>query len=292
MNPNNIWTITWLTFHEARRRRMVLAALVLGLLFLLIYDLGVAFLLSEASKQVVGASLSSALNGAIKSQVFTFLLTMGLYVVHFLVIMLTIFASVDTLSGEIGSHTIQSIVTKPVRRWEVMMGKWLGYAFMIIPYVCLLSGGIFLSLWAMAGFVPPNIVPALALLALEAMVLLSVSFLGGTRFSTLTNGVVLFMLYGLAFVGSWIEQFGVLLQSHAATNIGIVASLLMPVESLWNLAAYTIEPPLIRDLPSGLRMAPFLGTASVPSPTMVVYAAAYAVIMLALAMRVFSRRDL
>ncbi|MFL5734594.1 MAG: ABC transporter permease, partial [Chloroflexia bacterium] len=92
--------------------------------------------------------------------------------------------------------------------------------------------------------------------------------------------------------GSWIEQFGSLLQSHSATNVGIVASLLMPVESLWSLAAYLLEPPIVHDLPSGLRASPLLGIASVPSANMVIYAVAYAGVMLALAVRAFSRRDL
>ena len=37
---NTVRTITWLTFHEARRRRMVLVALVLGALFLALYAAG------------------------------------------------------------------------------------------------------------------------------------------------------------------------------------------------------------------------------------------------------------
>src|SRR5438105_1694759 len=107
---NNIATITWLTFHEARRRRMVLAALAMA----------------------------------------------GLYVVHFLTVMLAIFASVDTVAGEIASHTIQTLVTKPVRRWEVLLGKWLGYAAMLVLYLSLLGGGILLMVYLQVGYTPPN----------------------------------------------------------------------------------------------------------------------------------------
>ncbi len=287
---SKVLVIAWLTFHEALRRRVVLAALVLGALFLLIYNAGVIFLLSDASANLGQAA--QQLTSALSDQVFSFLLSMGLYVVHFLTIMLAIFASVDTLAGEIRSHTVQSLVTKPLARWQVVMGKWLGYAVMICGYVVLLSGGIALSVYFITGFVPPNFLPAILLMALEALVLVSLSLLGGTRLSTLTNGVVLFMLFGLAFVGSWIEQIGTLLQSHAATNIGIITSLLMPVEALWSLTAYLLQPPIVQDLPSGLRLSPILGTASVPSPAMVVYAVAYSIVMLALAMRAFSRKDL
>jgi ABC-2 type transport system permease protein len=34
----------------------------------------------------------------------------------------------DTLAGEINSGTIQVIVTKPIRRSDVVFGKWLGFA--------------------------------------------------------------------------------------------------------------------------------------------------------------------
>src|SRR6266496_939363 len=256
---NTIKTITWLTFHEARRRKMVLAALVMGGLFLLLYGLGVVLIDRNLQEHQISA-IQLRFN-------YNILLIAGLYVVHFLTVMLAIFASVDTIAGEIASHTIQTLVTKPVRRWQIVLGKWLGYAAMLLIYLGLLGGGILL-------------------LMLEALVLLSLSMLGGTRLSTLTNGVLLFMLYGVAFIGAWVEQIGALLQSHAAVNIGIVTSLLMPVEALWRRASYLMQPPILSGIPT-----PFSGI-SPPSQAMVIYAALYAAAALGLAMRVFSRRDL
>lgn len=276
-NMNTIATITWLTFQEARRRRMVLAALGLGGAFLVLYAVGFSYIDSNIKERPV-SEIQLRVN-------YSLLLMAGLYVVHFLTIMLAIFASVDTVAGEIASHTIQAIVTKPVRRWQIVLGKWLGYAIMLLLYMTLLGGGIMLVVYLRAGYVPPN-PAAVLLLMLEALVLLSLSLLGGTRLSTLTNGVALFMLYGLSFIGAWVEQIGALLQSHAAVNIGIVTSLIMPVEALWRRAAYLMQPPIFSAIPS-----PFSGT-SPPSQAMVIYAAAYAALALALAMRQFSRRDL
>jgi ABC-type transport system involved in multi-copper enzyme maturation permease subunit len=213
----------------------------------------------------------------------------GLYVVHFLTIMLAIFASVETLSGEITSHTIQAIATKPVRRWEIIIGKWLGQSVMVVPYLVLLSGGIIGSVYLLTGYLPQNILPVIGLIVLQAMVLLSLSLLGGTRLSTLTNGVGLFMLYGLAFIGSWIEQIGSILGSKAAVNIGIVTSLFMPVEALWRLSANLMSPALFT---ADERLGLMFGATSVPSGMMVAYAAAYVLVVLALAIRAFSRRDL
>jgi Cu-processing system permease protein len=273
----NIATITWLTFHEAWRRRMVLLALVLGALFLLVFGIGFWLITSTLNPRM--SEIQRRFN-------YNALLMAGLYVTHFLTVMLAIFASVDTISGEIASHTIQAIVTKPVRRWQVLLGKWLGHAAMICLYLGMLAGGILALVYILAEYRPPNALPGVGLLALEALVLLSLSLLAGTRLSTLTNGVLLFMLYGLAFIGAWVEQIGALLDSRAAVNIGIITSLAMPVEALWRRAAYLMQPPVLSAIPS-----PFSGT-SPPSAAMVVYAALYAALALGLAMRSFRRRDL
>lgn len=277
---NTVATITWLTFQEARRRRVALAAGVLGLVFIAIYAVGFSYINNEINQS------GRMSNPQVARQIHSFLVIAGLYVTHFLTIMLAIFGSVDAVAGEISSHTIQAIVTKPVRRWHVLLGKWIGYALMLALYLLLLTGGILLSAFLISGYVPPNPVQGISLLVLEALVLLSVSLLGGTRLSTLTNGVLIFMLYGLAFIGAWVEQIGSLLESQSAVRIGIISSLLLPVESLWRRAAFLMQPAISNALPS-----PF-SSSSVPSPAMVIYAVVYGVVLLALAMRSFGTRDL
>jgi Cu-processing system permease protein len=277
--PQIIATITWLTFHEARRRRMVFIALLLGVLFLLLYWLGFSFIEGEIQRNEVPALAHDPIHN--------FLTMAGLYVVHFLTVMISIFSSVDTISGEISSHTIQSIATKPIQRWHIVLGKWLGFAAMISLYLGMLGGGILLIVWASSGYLPPSPLQGMGLLILEALVLLALSLLGGTFFSTMTNGVALFLLYGLAFIGSWVEQIGALFQSESAIRIGIISSLLMPVEALWRRAAHLMQPTLTQELYA----SPF-STPSVPSPAMVIYAVGYLLVALVLAMVVFSRRDL
>jgi hypothetical protein len=136
-------------------------------------------------------------------------------------------------------------------------------------------------------YTPPNAARGVPLLLLEGTVLMTLALAGGTRLSTLANGITVVGLYGLAFVGGWMEQIGTLASNTTARYIGIAASLLVPSESLWQLASHHMQPPLARDL----GMSPF-SPASVPSPAMVIWAAAYVVVVLALALRSFRSRDL
>ena len=125
------------------------------------------------------------------------------------------------------------------------------------------------------------------LMLLEGLLLMTLSIAGGARLSTITNGIVVLGLYGLAFVGGWTEQIGTLAGNEAARHVGTVASLIMPSEALWQLAAWHMQPPLMRDL----HLTPF-SPASVPSLAMVVWAAGYLIVTLLLGLRAFSKRGL
>jgi Cu-processing system permease protein len=279
---NAILTFAWLTFHEARRRRIVQIALVLGAVFLLLFGLGEHLITSYSTGQY-----SAGVSALEKSVTDNLLVMAGLYVVHFLAIMLAIVATVDVISGEIASHTIQTLVTKPLPRWQVVAGKWLGDVVMLILYTGLLSAGILLESATLAGYMPPNAVQGVGLLLIEVVAVVSLSLVFGVFVSTLTNGIILFMLYGLAFIGSWIEQIGTLLQSPAAGQIGVITSLILPVEALWRLAANLMQPPVL----TNFGISPF-SLGAVPSAAMVVYAAIYSLGLLLVAMFAFSRRDL
>jgi ABC-type transport system involved in multi-copper enzyme maturation permease subunit len=279
------FTIARLAFLEAARRKILLAALLLGLLFLIIYGLGFHFLIVEAEKSVGNNNLLQL------NEIRNFLLMAGMFVVNFLTSIMIVLTSVDTLSGEISSGTIQTLAAKPIRRWEIVMGKWLGFTGMLTLYLLLMGGGVMGIVFLRTGYTAPHPLRALELIWLNALVLLSVSILGGTILSTLANGVLVFGLYGIAFLGGWIEQIGSFLPdqaaSHTAVNIGIITSLIMPSEALWKRAAHELQSPLV----AALGFSPF-SSAYYPSLLMVVYAVLYTVIALILAVLLFKQRDL
>jgi ABC-type transport system involved in multi-copper enzyme maturation permease subunit len=278
-----LWVITRLTVREAQRRKLLWIALALGVVFVALFAGGFHLIYREFA-----TFSQSTVGGQVQYQVVTvFFLTAGLYVINFLAVMMAVLTSVGTVSGEISSHTIQSLATKPLRRWEILLGKWVAYSVMLGVYTSILSLSLVLVVRLISGYIPNNWLGPIGLLILEGWVILTVSILGGTFLSTIANGVLAFMLYGIAFIGGWVEQFGSLMASDAAVNIGILTSLVLPSEALWRRASYLMQPAIIRNLPAN----PF-STASVPSPAMVLYAAFYIVALLGIALWVFSQRDL
>jgi len=277
----SVLTIARLTFREASRRWVLWVALLLGVAFLAIYALG----FHEIQKDIEGSMRN--MNPLAAKEMQSFFLIAGLYVVNFLTVMMTVLTSVDTLSGEIASGTIQTIVSKPMQRWEVVIGKWLGFAGMLTMYLLLMAGGVMAVVFLRSGYQAPHALAALGLMLLNVLLLLSVSLLGGASLSTLANGVLVFGLYGIAFIGGWVEQFGAFLKNQTAMNIGIFCSLVMPSEAIWRRASFLMESPLV----SAMGVSPF-ASSSVPSPIMIVYAILYAAAALALAVRQLYRRDL
>lgn len=283
MHP--ILIIARLTFREAIRRRIVLAGLLLGGAFLVLYGLGFYFIQTQTGLPAAGGPAETLL----RRQVFNFLTMVGMYAVNFLCIAMGALLSADTLAGEIGSGTIQAIVTKPVRRADVVLGKWLGFAGLLGLYLLMMTGGLMGMVYAQAGFVVPNPVLGVSLIYLNSLMVMSVTLALSSTFSALATGGAVFGLYGLSFIGGWVEQVGAVVRNSTAVNVGIVSSLIIPTEALLRRAAYEMTSPAVQSL--GLAGGPIL-VVSVPSPLMVVYAALYAAGALGLALRAFSRRDL
>jgi len=272
-------TIAHLTLHEALRRKVLLAVLVCGLAFLALYAVGFHFI--EADLRRVGLE---AIERKIALSFFTLA---GLYAVNFLTIMTAALMPVDTLSGEIGSGVMQTLAAKPIRRSEIVLGKWAAFALLVTAYLAMMAGGVLLVARLMGHYSLPHVERGLPLMGLEALVLLTLSIAGGTRFSTITNGIVAFGLYGLAFIGGWVEQIAAMTGNDTARSVGTVASLLMPSEALWQLAAHHMQPSLMREL----QLSPF-SPASVPTPAMVWWAAGYVAVTLLVALQQFRRRAL
>lgn len=279
LNDTPILTIARLTIHEARQRRILWIILLLTLVFWALYGVGIYYIYREFQRSGSQSDLE---------MIPAVLLMMGLYVTNFLIALMAILISVDSISGEIEAHTIDTLVTKPLRRSEIVVGKWLGFAVLLAVFIALLQGGVVMMSYAITGITVQNFWQGMALIMLQGLILLSLSLAGGTRLSTLANGALAFMLYGIAFLGSWIEQIGALFENETAVNIGIVTSLIMPTEILWKKALALFQPQFT----SVPVMAGPFSVASQPSHLMLWYALFFMLALVGLALFSFSNRDL
>jgi len=133
---------------------------------------------------------------------------------------------------------------------------------------------------------------AVLLMALRSVLLVSVSLRGSTMLPTLTNGVVVFSLFGLAWLAGMVEFIGSAVANEAMVNLAITVSLLIPSDAVWRGASYYIQSPLAMAASgaAGIGM-PFAANAP-PTPQMIAWALAYPLLTLLAAIIAFARRDL
>jgi ABC-type transport system involved in multi-copper enzyme maturation permease subunit len=275
-----LWIITRITFLEAARRKILWTALLAAAAFIALFATGMHF-------QVKDLFRSHNMSPMLRNQILLTMLQVGFYAVDMLAVIMTVLTSVDTISGEIASSTIHAMATKPIARWQIVIGKWFGFAGMIAIFIALTFGGVVGVGYFIGGILPHAPLPGALLVYLECLVALTTTFLFGTWFSTLTNGVIVLGLHGLAFIGGWLEQIGSVTQSPRLVMIGILSSVVMPSEAIWRRATYVMQSTLGRMLD----VSPF-GVRSAPSPAMVLYAILYMAAAMALALRRFHQRDL
>jgi Cu-processing system permease protein len=274
-----VWIIAGMTFREAARKKILWTALIAGLGFFVVFGIGLHYQMADFS--------SASMPRFLQYQILSGMLMIGLYTVDLLAVVMTILTSVDTISGEMDSGTIQAIATKPIARWQILIGKWMGFVGMLAIYVILMFGGTIAESHWIAGIVPQNPVAGTLLVFLECVLALTVTFMFGTWFSTLTNGVIVLGLHGLAFLGGWLEQMSGFTDGSRLIALGIISSLAMPSEAIWRRAAFEMESPLA----GSLQFSPFADI-SVPSLVMIGYAGVYMICALAIAIYNFEHRDL
>lgn len=274
-----VWIMAGITFREAARKKILWTAFIAGIGFLLVYGVGFYFQVEDFRKSTVPPFL--------RYQILDSMLMIGLYTVDLLAVVMTTLTSVDTISGEITSGTIHAIATKPMARWEILIGKWLGFVGMVAAYVAIMFGGTIAEGYWIGGVVAQNPLRGVLLIFLECILALTVTFMFGTWFSTLTNGVIVLGLLGFAFMGGWLEQLSGFTEGSRLVMVGIVSSLIMPSEAVWRRAAFEMESPLA----GSLQFSPFADI-SVPSGAMIVYTGLYLLAALAIAIYHFRERDL
>lgn len=273
------FTVAHLTLVEARRRRIVLAGGVCALAFLTVFTVAIAFAYREMTA-------NATISFVQRQTTLTFMMLVGFMAANFLSVMFAILLPVDTLSGEIDSGVMQTIASKPIDRAQIVIGKWAGHLCLASAYLLLMSAGILLVMRAAAGFVPVGVPRAIPLLMLEVAVSLTISVAGGSRFSTVTNGITALGFYGVAFIGGFVEQIGGFAGITSLRTIGIIVSLISPADSMWRLAAHYLQPEILRGS-GGLALG-----ASVPTPLMVWWAAGFTAVTLLYGVRTFRRRAL
>ncbi|MBP7050536.1 MAG: hypothetical protein KBE65_05940 [Phycisphaerae bacterium] len=120
----SVWAVATNTIRQALR--MKVAAIFIVLLLVLL--------------PVMGYTASG--DGTLKGRLQTFI-SYGLSLTGLLLSLLTIIASIYSVTSDIEHHQIYTVVTKPIRRYQLILGKLLGVIVLNVALLTLFSGIIY-----------------------------------------------------------------------------------------------------------------------------------------------------
>lgn len=288
----NVLLVTELSLREAVRKRLVAVLLVLSALFIGFYLYGIFRMDASLDARAAEAGLNGrSANGSGNLPVM-YAAMLGMYLVYFLASLMSVLSTVGAISGDIENGVMQSVIARPIRRSELVLGRWLGFLTVNVTYVALLSATLLGGVYAITGYLPPAPGAAVLLIALAVALLTALTVLGSTLFTTLAGGIGVFVLYGLGSAGGILSAIGQISANPTLTTLGRAANIAMPTNALWLGASYHLQPDLLLEIARRSQGAnPFFGSDPM-NPGLLAWAAALTLLAVGGAAWRLSRRDL
>ncbi|HEX8095689.1 MAG TPA: ABC transporter permease subunit [Jatrophihabitans sp.] len=280
-----VLTIAALTLREAARRRVLLALAVLTVVLLALSGWGFSRLAAESG--------GSALTSGEARLTASILLNLVMFGFSLIAALGTAFLAGPTLAGETESGIALAVLARPIRRSAFLLGKWLGLVAFGSGFVVLAGLAQCLVVRATVDYWPPQPAVALALLAAQTIVLLTLAVLLSTAISPMASGVVAVGLFGTTWVAGVVGGVGASLGNDSVERVGDVSRMLLPTDGLWRGAMHAFQDPsaLFQFGGEGGEAFPFLSVAP-PTAAYLVWAAVWVAMVWGLAAASFLRKDL
>ena len=217
----------------------------------------------------------------------------GLTLIKVLALLVVVWTASVAVADEIEGRTALTVLSKPLRRWQFIVGKFAGLVLVAL-LVFMILGGVLMAttslkvvydaresskmdpVWRECADEMITVVPGLALSLLETGLMAAVSLAVSTRLGMVPNLIVCFAVYTLGHLVPLIVQSSVG-RFAIVRFVGQLFATLLPV-----LDHFTIEAAVVGGVPVPWT---YLGWAAL-------YAGLYATVALLVALILFQDRDL
>ena len=186
--------------------------------------------------------------------------SVGLDIILILVLIATLFATSKSIYEEIEDRTMLTLMSKPVARWEVLVGKYIGIILAALLGVVILGALLILCTWwrvpgdymirtvsidaselrqllELRLMLISGLIPSLFLMWLQICVLAAISVAISTRVSLVVNLPVVILIY---IAGNLTKFIPPAVTSTASKSLTQVLCTLLPFLGIFDLRQYTV----------------------------------------------------
>ena len=203
------------------------------------------------------------------------LLDIGLGSVNIFSVLIAIFVGIGLVSKEIDKKTIYTIVSKPVARFEFLLGKFFGLTITLLVNILIMTAGLLTVLMAQSVPIEAVLFKAIGLILLECMVVTAVALLCSTFTSATLSAIFTLAIYVIGHLTGDLKTFG---QKMEGLGRSVLEGMyyLLP-----NLERFNLKGHVTHQLDVPLNELALI----------VAYGMAYTAFLLLLASVIFQRRD-
>lgn len=157
------WTIAVYTWREGIRKKTLIGFLILSLLVIFGSNFMTVFM-----QDLQGDVETDVEAKLIKDICVTSISIFG--------VLIAIFISASVVPQEMENRVIYTVLSKPVRRYQYLLGKFIGVQLLVIFNLALMSALFFIALWARQGVLPTLLLWSSLLTYFEFLVVSAFTF--------------------------------------------------------------------------------------------------------------------
>ena len=283
-----ILVIASLTLREFVRRRVVWVLLILVVASVALVGWGVERLVTLARE-----------NGSAELEIrigVSQVLILIAFMFSFVLAVSAAFLAAPAIASDVETGTVLAMLARPLRRSDLLLGRWLGLSIVVAGYAAVSGLMAIAVVYLVSGHAPPTPVVAVAFLAFQAIVVLTLALTLGTRLPAIAAGAITAALFGVGWFVGVLGSLAVVFDAAPLARAADVMRVIMPTDGLWRGVIYGLEPPLVlliaagRD-PEAMAANPFFAANPPPGP-FVAWSVVWVVIVLLAGIALFRRREL
>ena len=214
---------------------------------------------------------------------------LGLSATSLFGLFIAVFIGIGLVSKEVERRSIYSLLAKPIHRWQLVVGKYVGLALTLAVNVAVMAVAQYAVLaylrWGVSADVirawdapplDPKLLVAIGLILVELMLVTAIAVFFSTFSTPLLSAALTFGVFLVGHFSSDLRNFQDAVDSPAAARLARGLYWVLP-----NLAQFDVKADVVHGqaVPAGYALMS------------VAYAALYIAMLLVLAVYVFSRRD-
>jgi ABC-type transport system involved in multi-copper enzyme maturation permease subunit len=203
------------------------------------------------------------------------ILDLGLASINLFGVLIAIFVGIGLVSKEVDRKTIYTIVSKPIPRYEFLLGKYCGLVMTLFANTVVMVVGFLIVLQVMEVPITSLVFKSLALIFLELMVVTAVAVLFSTFTSATLSAIFTLAVYVIGHLSGDLKEFSKKMDDVSQMVINAI------YYTLPNLERFNLKGHVIHHLDFGLTDMALTSA----------YGLTYAAFLLLLASVIFQRRD-